>query len=508
MKSHLRITVETLLKSGTPHREIARRTGVDRKTIRTQAAALANSPGVATGSEGRAGQIPPPRPPASSTSACEPQRAWIEAQVSLGRNAVSIYQDLVEGHGFVHRYNSVKRFVAALKARAPERFDVLEFLPGEEAQVDYGQGAPTLHHTGKYKRPYLFVMTLKYSGKSFRKVVWKTDQQIWAQLHEEAWRAFGGCTQYTVLDNLKEGVIRPDLYAPELNPVYGAMLAHYGVVADACRVRDPNRKGTVESAIQHTQATALKGRRFDSIEAQNAWLAHWEERWAGLRIHGRKKRQVLEMFREEAPHLRALPLEGFRAFRQVVRTVDDAGLIQVEAAYYAALPAALHSEVTVRIFDRAIEVLDAAGSVLRRHEKATRKGQFVMESTDRIFNPSRESARVLAKVERIGPHTAALARKFFARLGRPGQRAIYGLSSLTRTYACADIEAVCARLLEAQCFSYAALKRALERRAAETPAATPELTQSGSQIRALTEYQAFFETHTHPQEDTDGNVYH
>ncbi|MBK9704206.1 MAG: hypothetical protein IPO75_12505 [Betaproteobacteria bacterium] len=76
------------------------------------------------------------------------------------------------------------------------------------------------------------------------------------------------------------------------------------MVADPCRVDDPNRKGTVESAIQHTQATALKGRRFESIEAQNTWLAHWEERWAALRIHGRKKRQVLEMFREEQPHLR------------------------------------------------------------------------------------------------------------------------------------------------------------------------------------------------------------
>ena len=508
LKSHLRITIETLLKSGTSQHEIARRTGVDRKTIRSYAA-RSNSPGVATGSEGLPGQIPPPRPPAFGTSACEPHRGWIEAQVTLGRNAVAIYQDLVESHGFSHRYNSVKRFVATLRARTPERFDVLEFLPGEEAQVDYGQGALTLHHTGKYKRPYLFVMTLKYSGKSFRKVVWKTDQQVWAQLHEDAWRALGGCTNYVVLDNLKEGVIRPDIYAPELNAVYSAMLGHYGVVADPCRVRDPNRKGSVESAIQHTQATALKGRRFESIEAQNAWLAHWEARWAALRIHGRKKRQVLEMFREEAPHLRALPAEGFRAFRQVVRTVDDAGLVQVDAAYYAALPAALHSEVTVRIYERDIEILDAAGSVLRRHPKSARKGQFVMEDADRLFNPSRESARVLAKVERIGPHTAALARALFARLGRPGQRAIYGLSSLARTYACADIEAVCARLLEAQCFSYAALKHALERRAAHTPAAAPALMQSGPQIRELTEYQSFFETHsTHPQEDTDGNVYH
>ena len=75
----------------------------------------------------------------------------------------------------------------------------------------------------------------------------------------------------------------------------------------------PNRKGTVENAIQHTQTTALKGRKFESIEEQNTWLAHWEERWAAPRIHGRKKRQVLAMFArgEAAPEgtsARGLPL--------------------------------------------------------------------------------------------------------------------------------------------------------------------------------------------------------
>ena len=241
MKSHLRITVETLLERGVSQHEIARRTGVDRKTIRKYERARANSPRVATGSTRAADQLPPPRPPAleaaadasapASVSACEPYRAWIEAQVALGRNAVSIYQDLVERHGFRHAYNSVKRFVARLKRRAPERFDVLEFPPGEEAQVDYGLGALTKTGSGKYRRPYLFVMTLKFSGKSFRKTVWKTNQQIWSRLHEEAFRAFGGAAAYVVLDNLKEGVIRPDIYAPELNPLYAATLAHYGAVA-------------------------------------------------------------------------------------------------------------------------------------------------------------------------------------------------------------------------------------------------------------------------------------
>jgi len=284
------------------------------------------------------------------------------------------------------------------------------------------------------------------------------------------------------------------------------MLAHYGCVADPCRVADPNRKGTVENAIQHTQATALKGRRFESTEAQNVWLAHWEERWAALRIHGRKKRQVLEMFREEQPHLLALPAEGFRLFKQEVRTVDDAALVQIDCSYYAALPAAPHSEVTVRIYEREIEIFDAAGTLLRRHVKSLRKGTFEIANCDRLFNPSRETARLLARVHKIGPHTAAFAQEIFARMGRPGQRAIYGLANLPRTYRRADIEAVCERLHAAQCMSYAAVRRALERHSTVAPELP--LTQSGPDIRALTEYQSFWETHSQADltENTDGNV--
>jgi transposase len=180
-----------------------------------------------------------PAPKKPTNSVCEPHREWIETQLRLKRNAQSIYQDLVEIHGFPHKYSAVQRFVRKLKVRDPKQFDVLEFMPAEEAQVDYGQGALTLHPTSdKYRKPYLFVMTMAYSGKAFRKVMWKTSQQIWAELHQEAFRAFGGCVRHIVLDNLKEGVLKPDLYEPKLNPVFGAMLTHCGVVADPCRVGD------------------------------------------------------------------------------------------------------------------------------------------------------------------------------------------------------------------------------------------------------------------------------
>ena len=510
LKSHLRITIQTLLASGRSQREIERLTGVDRKTIRRYApqAEGANSPGVATGfCAGKTAdlpdQIPPPRPPGQAPkqarSACEAHRTWIAEQVDLGRNAQSIYQDLVERHGFTHRYNSVKRFVRHLKAREPERFDVLESLPGEEAQVDFGLGALTRYTNGKYRRPHLFVMTLKYSGKSFRKVVWKADQRTWARLHEEAFRTFGGAVRYVVLDNLKQGVITPDLYEPQLNALYAALLAHYGSVADPCRVRDPDRKGTVESAIQHTQSTALKGRKFECIEEQNAWLAHWEERWAAPRIHGRKKRQVLTMFAEEKPHLLPLPAQGMHYFEQATRTVDDAGTVQVQGSYYAALPAPLHSEVMVRIYEREIAIFDARGAVLRRHEKAARKGSYVIPEADRIFNPSRETARLIGKVQKIGPHATRLAQEIFARLGRPGQKALYGLSNLARQYPREKIENACERVLTLSTPTYQALKRILTRQAAaeEVTAAAGQLPlqQVGDAIRPIDEYRMFWEEH-------------
>lgn len=521
LKPHERATIFTLLGNGVSQHEIHRKTGIDRKTIRRYQYEFENSNSpMATGFIDGGGENPPGWPPAGgvskpakipkqAASACDPYREWIEEQVRLGRNAVSIYQDLVEKHGFHHKYNSVKRFVRRLKRVEPERFDVLEFLPGEEAQVDYGQGAPTLHpSTRKYKKPYLFVMTLRYSRKSFRKVVWATNQQVWARLHEEAFRHFGGCPQYVVLDNLKEGVIKPDIYEPGLNPVYQAMLAHYGVVADPARVGDPNRKGSVENAIGHTQGTALKGRKFDTIEKQNEWLLHWEERWAAPRIHGRARRQVSEMFLEEKPHLRPLPLEWFKYFEHGVRTVDDCGLVRVKDSFYAALPANPGDEVRVRIYDNEIEIFDLDGALLRRHMKTEKKGDYRINPEDRLFNPSRETERLILRSAKIGPQTVELCRSLFKRQGRLGQKAIYGIVNLSRHHKRDDIERAAEVALARGIVSYQAIKRMVER--ASPPNMGPALKQTDPIIRPLTEYQSFWEMNSqmNPQGDNDGNVHH
>jgi transposase len=209
----------------------------------------------------------PPNPEAErqagrspTASACEPYREVIELGLSRGRNAMAIWQDLVDDHGFTGRYNSVKRFVRKLRGvTTPEARVVIETAPGEEAQVDYGDGPMVRDpNTGKYRRMRMFVMTLGHSRKSVRLLVFRSSSQTWAELHEKAFRRLGGATRVVVLDNLREGVLTPDLYDPALNPLYRDVLKHYGAVALPCRVNDPDRKGKVESGVGHAQKTPLK----------------------------------------------------------------------------------------------------------------------------------------------------------------------------------------------------------------------------------------------------------
>ena len=195
------------------------------------------------------GAVPAPQklaPQSSATgrSVCELFREAIELGLSKGRNAKAIWQDLVDSSGFAGGYQSVKRFIRNLRGKSsPEACAVIETAPGEECQVDYGSG-PLVRdaHSGKYRRTRLFVLTLGYSRKAVRLLSFRSSSQIWAELHEKAFHRLTGVTHVVVLDNLREGVLTPDIYDPTLNPLYRDLLQHYGAVALPCRVADPDRK--------------------------------------------------------------------------------------------------------------------------------------------------------------------------------------------------------------------------------------------------------------------------
>ena len=112
-------------------------------------------------------------------------------------------------------------FASCAVPKQPEAVGIILTGPGEEAQVDYGTGPMVRDpQTGKYRRTRLFVMTLGYSRKSVRLLVFRSSTRIWAELHETAFRRLGGSCRVVVLDNLREGVLAPDIYDPTLNPLF------------------------------------------------------------------------------------------------------------------------------------------------------------------------------------------------------------------------------------------------------------------------------------------------
>jgi transposase len=407
---------------------------------------------------------PPTRAP--SASACAPYRELIEAGVGRGRNAVAIYQDLVDDHGFTAKYASVKRFVAKLRGTAPaEARVVIITAAGEEGQVDYGEG-PMVRWpaTGKYRRTRLFVFTLACSRKAVRLLTWRSSAQVWCELHERAFRRLGGTTKVVVLDNLKEGVLTPDIYDPALNPLYRDMLQHYGVVALPCRVGDPDRKGKVERGVDHAQRTPLQGQRFETIDAAQAYLDRWEAHWADTRIHGTTKRQVAGMFADERPALGPLPLEPFRYYHFGERTVHLDGCVEVEAAFYAPPPGWIGRRIHVQWNDLHVRLIDpTTHQLLREHLRAPR-GYHRIDDRDRPTRTPPTTLALLGRAATAGPAIGTVCRAIHAQGTPHSVRQLLGVLALAKKHGVAVVEDAATAALEVGVPTYRFLRKYLERR--------------------------------------------
>jgi len=430
----------------------------------------------------------------TSASACAVHRDAIELGLSRGRNAMAIWQDLVDTRGFTGGYQSVKRFVRKLVGGpSKEACAVIETAVGEEAQVDYGTGPMVRDpQSGKYRRMRLFVMTLGFSRKAVRLLIFHSSTQTWAELHEKAFRRLGGCTRVVVLDNLREGVLKPDIYDPTINPVYADMLRHYGVVAMPCRVRDPDRKGKVESGVGHAQKTPLKGMRFESPQEAQTYLDDWEAHWADTRIHGTTKRQVAAMFAEERPALLPLPVEPFRYYQYGERTVHLDGCVEVEAAYYGAPPGWIGRRVSVQWDVRHVRLLNpSTGQLLREHLRQARGGHRIQDR-DRPTHTPLGTQQLLSRADHAGAQIGALCRGLHREYGERGVRRILGVLSLAKKHGAASVDDACAAALEVGSCEYRFVRRYLERQ----PQLPLSLRQVDPLIRQLTEYRDFIEQKT------------
>ncbi len=292
-----------------------------------------------------------------------------------------------------------------------------------------------------------------------------------------------GTPRLIVLDNLREGVIVPDHYDPTLNPLFRDVLTHYGVVAMPCRVRDPDRKGKVESGVGHAQKTPLKGQRFESLDQAQGYLDRWEVRWADTRIHGTTKRQVAAMFAEEKPSLKPLPIEPFRYYQFGERVVHLDGCVEVEAAYYSVPPGWIGRGVKVQWDTLHVRILDPNTYPLLREHVRQKRGGYRVRAEDNPKKTPLTTVQLLARARRAGTHIGTLCDAIHRRQGEAAVRRILGVLSLAKKYGVSAVEDASAAALELHVYEYRFVRRYLERR---PPLA---LRQVDPLIRELTQYR-------------------
>ena len=328
--------------------------------------------------------------------------------MEAGLSAVRIFQDLVE-EGFEGKYWSVRRYVTRLTAPHDLPMRRLETLPGEEAQIDFGTGAPVLMPDGRRRRPWVFRVVLSHSRKAYSEAVWRQTTEAFLQCLENAFHHFGGVPRRLVLDNLKAAVAQADWYDPEVHPKLQSFAAHYGTAFLPTKPYTPRHKGKIERGIGYAKNNALKGRVFQSLEEENQFLLGWEETVADTRIHGTTKRQVGRMFQEsERVALLPLPADRFPFFHEAYRAVHRDGHLEVDKAYYSAPPEYVGRRLWVRWDARLVRIFNDRFEQVAVHAKAE-PGRFRTAAEhiprEKVSAVERGTDALLRQIAAIGPHT-------------------------------------------------------------------------------------------------------
>jgi transposase len=451
LKMEKQVLIKQLLALGWSYRRIESETGIRRETIskydpnhprHSKPAKVPTDSQAQSAVENRP-KCPPGKP--TRISGAAEHDDFIRKSIAKGLTAQRIYQDLVVEHDFAHSYDSVKRYVRKLKERTPEVVAHIHTQPGEEAQVDFGKAAPTLKN-GRFVKPWLFKIVLSHCRHSYEEVVWKQDVESFIACHQRAFESFGGVPQLIRLDNLKSGVLKAHLYEPELNPLYSAFAQHYGFTPLPCLPRKPEHKGKVESGVGYTKDNALKGLRFDSLDAQNAHLRDWNRRWARTRIHGTIKQQVWTVFVDsERNALQPLPEKPFKYFKVGKRKVYVDGHIEVAGAYYSVPHSYLGHYLTVHFNAQWVKVLDGTEIVAFHHR--AQPGRFRTAKThlpeNKTISQQEYKNRLLARCLAIGEAAHSWAQMALKERKQLAFRAIQGLLRLPDKYSPDLVEKAC-----------------------------------------------------------------
>jgi len=388
----------------------------------------------------------------AATSSVEPFREQVATWLAAGIQGTTIHKALVRNHGFTGSYSAVRRFIQGLESKIPAATVILDFAPGEAAQVDFGSGPPLPDpRTGELKKTWVFVMTLCHSRHQYAELIWHQDVETWLACHRRAFEWFGAVPARVIIDNAKCAVVRACHRDPEVQRAYAECAEGYGFKIDPCPPYDPQKKGRVEAGVKYVKRAFFPLRVFRDLADANAQLRRWVLEEAGNRIHGTTRQQPLALFEQtEKPLLQPLPdVPPVLAVWAKVKVHRDAHC-QFQKCLYSVPYLLIGQSLWLKASDTTVR-LYRDHELVATHPRLRIPGQ--RSTIDDHMPPEalawklRDPHWCLRAAEGVGPHCLKLVERLFADRVLENLRAVQGVLGLRKRYGAARLEAACTRAL-------------------------------------------------------------
>lgn len=411
------VMILDLHRQGLSVSAIARRAGVDRKTVRKY---------IERGLE-------PPR-----YGPRQPRARRLELFEAYLRQRVAAYPGLtgsrllreIKELGYAGGYTAVTDFLREVRPAVMPPFEVrFETPPGEQAQVDFAHFEVIFaDEPCVVRKVWLFSLVLGYSRLIWARFVVHQDLQTVLRCHMAAFAALGGVPHEILYDRMKTAVIGEDA---EAHIVYNRALiefaGHYGFCPKACRPYRAKTKGKVERPFRYIREDFYLARSFRNLDDLNAQLGRWLATVANPRLHATTRRVVNEAFAEEKPALQGLPLVPFSAVLKLERRVSHEGMVSVGGNLYSVPDATRKRVVEVHSLADEIRIFEA-GRLIATHPVLEGRHQRRLTPGHRKMPTQRTTAETAAMpIGRAGDVVArhpldfyeAVARRLAAESTRP-----------------------------------------------------------------------------------------
>jgi transposase len=419
-----------------------------------------------------------PDAPACSASVIAPYRDEVALWWEQGIQGTTIHQALVRKYDFAGHYSSVRRFLQGLKKSNPDATVMLEFAPGEAAQVDFGSG-PKIPEplTGELASSWVFVMTLAWSRHQYAEIVRNQTVATWLACHRRAFRWFNGVPTKLIIDNAKCAITRACYYDPTVQRSYAECAEGYGFLISPCPPRDPKKKGRVESGVKYVKRSFLPLREFRSLADANRQLREWVLGTAGNRTHGTTHELPLTRFTEVERHV-LKPLPDVLPQPAVWATAKLHGNCHLtfEKAYYSAPFRYVRTELWLRALDTTVEIYHDH-QLVALHPRQRRPGDrsTVTEHLppDAVAYLMQDPQWCRKQAQQVGPCCLQLVEHLFAHRVLDNLRAAQGVVGLRKRFSAQRLEAACARALHFDDPKYRTVKTILEKGLDQQPEPEP-----------------------------------